>query len=85
MVGFIEYIVDTTEQLYDIHNYARQYLQVASDMMKARCDSLANYAGYQEGDQVWLYAGAVAAESRKLQSSCERPNRMIALFFRGRR
>jgi hypothetical protein len=49
-VGVTKYLVDTAERLYDIHNYARQYLEVANGMMKARCGSLANSAGYQEGD-----------------------------------
>jgi hypothetical protein len=33
----------------------RQHLKVASDRMKTRYDRLANSAGFQEGDRVWLY------------------------------
>jgi hypothetical protein len=33
----------------------RQHLKVASDRMKTHYDRLANSAGFQEGDRVWLY------------------------------
>jgi hypothetical protein len=32
-----------------------QHLNVVSDRMKAHYDQLANSAGFQEGDRVWLY------------------------------
>ena len=32
-----------------------QHLKVVSDRMKARYNQLANSAGFQEGDRVWLY------------------------------
>jgi hypothetical protein len=38
-----------------IHHFARQHLKMASDRMKARYDRLANSAGFQEGERVWLY------------------------------
>jgi hypothetical protein len=44
--------------------------QLASDQMKARYDRLANSAGFQEGDQVWLYRlTRNRGKSPKLQSS----------------
>jgi hypothetical protein len=36
------------------HMSRRQCLKVASSRMKD-CDCLANYAGFHEGDPVWLY------------------------------
>jgi hypothetical protein len=45
----------TTDYAEDIHNYAHQHLKLASDQMKTRYDKLANSAGYQEADRVWLY------------------------------
>jgi len=50
-----DYTADLVERLHDIHHFARQHLKIASDRMKARYDQLANSAGYQEGDRVWLY------------------------------
>jgi hypothetical protein len=47
-----DYLVD---QLPDIYDDARKHMKVASARMKARCDRLANFAGFQEGDRVWLY------------------------------
>jgi hypothetical protein len=37
--------------LYDIQNYARQYLKLASDWIKTDLPR----ADYQEGDRMWLY------------------------------
>jgi hypothetical protein len=50
-----DYVVDLVERLHDTHHYARRHLRVASDRMKVRYDRLANSAGFQEGDRVWLY------------------------------
>jgi hypothetical protein len=50
-----DYASDLVERLHDTHQYARRNLKVASDRMKARYDRLANSAGFQEGDCVWLY------------------------------
>jgi hypothetical protein len=49
-----DYIADLVERLHDTHHYARRHPRVTSDRMKARYDRLANWAGYQEGDRVWL-------------------------------
>jgi hypothetical protein len=46
---------DLIERLHDIHHFAQQNLNVVSDWMKARYDQLANSAGFQEVDRVWLY------------------------------
>ncbi|PNF24989.1 hypothetical protein B7P43_G08361 [Cryptotermes secundus] len=50
-----DYAADLVDNLHDIHNYARKNLKLASDRMKTRYDKLANSAGYDEGDRVWLY------------------------------
>jgi len=36
------------------HHLACQHLKVTSDQMKARYNQMANSAGLQEGDRVWL-------------------------------
>jgi hypothetical protein len=60
------------ERLHDTHHYARRHLKVASDSMKARYDRLANSAGFQEGDHVWLYRPTqTRGKSPKLQSAWE--------------
>ena len=41
------YTAALVERLHDIHRFARQHLKEASDRMKARCDKLANSAGFQ--------------------------------------
>jgi hypothetical protein len=46
-----DYAADLVKWLNDIH----QNLKVASDRMKARYDQLANSAGFQYDDRVWLY------------------------------
>jgi hypothetical protein len=46
-----DYAAELVYQLYDIHNYARQNLKLASARMKTRYDKLTNSAGYQEGDR----------------------------------
>jgi hypothetical protein len=38
-----------------IHHFVRQHLKMASDRRKSRYDRLANSAGFQEGERVWLY------------------------------
>jgi hypothetical protein len=46
--------------------------------MKTRYDKLANCAGYQEGDRVWLYRPTrTKRRSPKLQSSWEGPYKII--------
>jgi len=51
----MDYTAATVERLHNIHHFARQHLKMASDRMKARYDQLANLAGFQVGDRVWLY------------------------------
>jgi hypothetical protein len=68
------YTADLVERLHDIHHFARQHLQVASDRMKARYDQLANSAGFQAGDRVWLYRPTrKKGKSPKLQTCWEGP------------
>jgi hypothetical protein len=63
---------------YKIHNYACQHLKMASDWIKARYDKLANSAGYQEGDRVWLCCPTrTKGKSPKLQSSWEGPYKVV--------
>jgi len=50
-----DYTAALVEQLHDIHHFACQHLKVASDQMKPCYDQLANSAGFQVGDRVWLY------------------------------
>jgi hypothetical protein len=46
--------------------------------MKARYNHLANSAGFQEGDKVWLYRPTrTSGKSPKLQSSWEGPYKVI--------
>jgi hypothetical protein len=46
--------------------------------MKTRYDKLANSAGYQEGDRVWLYRPTrTKGKSPKLQSSWEDPYKVV--------
>jgi hypothetical protein len=73
-----DYAASLVDLLHDIHQYARQHLKFASDRMKTRYDKLANYAGYQEGDRVWLYRPTrTKGKSPKLQSSWEGPYKII--------
>jgi hypothetical protein len=46
--------------------------------MKTRYDKLANSAGFQDGDRVWLYRPTrTKGKSPKLQSSWEGPDRIV--------
>jgi hypothetical protein len=66
------------DHLHDIENYARQHLKLASDRMKIRYDKLANSAGSQEGDRVWLYRPtSTKGKLQKLQSSWEGPYKIV--------
>jgi hypothetical protein len=59
-------------------HYARQSRKGASDRMKARYDRLANSAGFQEGERVWLYRPTrKRGKSPKLQSCWEDPYNVI--------
>jgi hypothetical protein len=54
------------------------FFNLASDRMKARYNHLANAAGFQEGDQVWLYfPTGTRGKSSKIQPSCECLNKVI--------
>jgi hypothetical protein len=73
-----DYVADLEERLHDTHHYARRHLRVASDRMKACYDRLANSAGFQEGDRVWLYRPTrTRGRSPKLQSAWEGPYKVI--------
>jgi hypothetical protein len=73
-----DYVADLVERLHDTHHYARRHLRVASDRMKARYNRLANSAGFQEGDRVWLYRPTRSrGRSPKLQSAWEGPYKVI--------
>jgi hypothetical protein len=68
------YAADLVERLHDIHHFTRQHLKVASDRMKEPCDQLANSAGFQEGNRVWLYCPTrKRGKSPKLQVCWEGP------------
>jgi hypothetical protein len=72
------YAAELVDHLHDIHQYARQHLKLASDRMKTRYDKLANSAGYQEGNMVWLYRPIrTKGKSPKLQSSWEGPYKVV--------
>jgi hypothetical protein len=73
-----DYAADLVERLHDAHHFARQHLEVASDRMKTRYDQLANSAGFQEGDRVWLYRPIrKRGKSPKLQTCWEGPYTVI--------
>ena len=73
-----EYAANLVEKLHDTHRFGRQHMKVASDRMKARYDQLANSAGFQEGDRVWLYRPTrTKGKSPKLQRSWEGPYNII--------
>jgi hypothetical protein len=60
-----DFAAELVDQLYDIHNYAQQNLKMASDRMKPLYDKLANSAGFQEDDRVWLYRPTRRKENRQ--------------------
>jgi hypothetical protein len=69
---------EIVDHLHDIQQYARRNLKLARDRMKTRYDKLANSAGYQEGDKVWLYRPTCTkGKSPKLQSSWEGPYKVV--------
>jgi len=49
------YTAALVERLHNIHHFAHQHLKVASDQMKAHYDQLANSAGFQGSNRLWLY------------------------------
>jgi hypothetical protein len=48
------HVANLVDHLHNIHKYACQHLQLASDWMKTRYDRLANCMGYHNGDKVGL-------------------------------
>jgi hypothetical protein len=59
-------------------NYALQRLKLGGVHVKTRYDRLANSAGYNEGDDVWLYRPTrTKGKSPKLQSPWEGPSRVV--------
>jgi hypothetical protein len=73
-----DYVADLVERLHDTHHYARRHLRVASDRIKVRYDRLANSAGFQEGDIVWLYLPTrTRGRSPKLLSAWEGPYKVV--------
>jgi hypothetical protein len=48
------YATNLAERLRDMHHFSHQQLKVASDRTRAQYDRLANSAGFQEEDRVWL-------------------------------
>jgi hypothetical protein len=66
------------DHLHNIHNYARQHLKLASAWMKTWYDKLANSAGYQDGDRVWLYCPTrMKGKSPKHQFSWKSPYKVV--------
>lgn len=62
------------ERLYDIHHFAHQHEKVASNRIRNHYDQLANVAGFQEGNRVWLYRPTrKRGKSPKLQTCWEGP------------
>lgn len=86
--SMIENAANLVEKLHDIHSFARQHIKVASVRMKARYDHLANSAGFQEGDRVWLYRPTrTKGKSPKLLRSWEGPyiiTRINEVTYRGK-
>lgn len=73
-----DYAEQLREQLKEVHNLVRHKLQIATDRAKARYDVRANSAGFQEGDQVWLYnPRRVKGKCPKLQQNWEGPYTVI--------
>jgi hypothetical protein len=63
------------ERLYDIHHFACQHLKVATNWIKDHYDQLANVAGFQEGNRVWLYCPN--PEDRKITQAADMLGRSI--------
>jgi hypothetical protein len=69
-----DHMTDFVEWLHDTYYYTHQHLNMASERMKAHYDLPANYAGFQEGDQVWLYC---LTWTRKNCLSCKHPGKVL--------
>jgi hypothetical protein len=74
----IDHAAELVDHLHDIHDYARQQLNLASDRMKTRYDKLAYCAGYHEGDCVCHYRPTRNKKKLpNLQSSWDCPYNLI--------
>ena len=51
----VEYVARRQECMEQVHQYAREHLQIASDRHKRNYDHKADHGGYSKGDIVWLY------------------------------
>ena len=49
-----EYVARRQECVEQVHQYAREHLQIASDRQKRNYDHKADHGGYSRGDIVWL-------------------------------
>ena len=73
-----EYVANLRDRLHTVHNEVRANVKLATERMKTRYDLRANSAGFQAGDQVWLYnPQRRRGRSPKLQSSWEGPYNVI--------
>ena len=61
---------DDVDWLHNIHHFAHQHLELASDRIKAGYDQLSNSAGFQEGNRVWLYSPAQKTEKSHKRQKC---------------
>jgi hypothetical protein len=76
-----DYIANLIELLHGFHHYAIQHVKITSDMMKACYNNLANSAGFQEGDRVWLYRQIwTKVNMLKVQPSWEGHYQVITLI-----
>jgi hypothetical protein len=72
------YVTEIVDLMHAIHQYICRYSKVFNEKMEARYDRLANFAGFYEGVQVWLYpATRTRGKSPKLQPSWEGPCKVI--------
>ena len=68
------WVSNLQRNLREVHELARNQIQLTSDRMKARYDFRANCPKYKEGDKVWLYnPHRRRGRSPKLQRNWEGP------------
>ncbi|XP_063911955.1 uncharacterized protein LOC135128808 [Zophobas morio] len=68
------WVSNLQRNLREVHELARNQIQLTSDHMKARYDFRANCPKYKEGDKVWLYnPHRRRGRSPKLQRNWEGP------------
>jgi hypothetical protein len=74
----IDHAADLVDCLHNIRNFVHQHLKLVSDQIKTWYGRMANSAGYQKGDKVWLYAPTcTTGKSPKLQSLWKGPYRVV--------